>query len=410
MIAEIPDFRRSLKFVISKSNANKNVKSNCLFGWNLDRIIFQLVSNSYIKNEIHESDNSFDKYFMSFYNDLLYNKNSMNFAGVSGVVWATNYLLKKKCILNPKYSISEDFAKTILECAIKMQEDNIYDLFSGSIGNVMTFTSVVNDFNDDNTKHILDYLTILEKSADYDNSSDGLKWISYHLTRKEKIYNLGLSHGNASVIAILCKFIETINNEVIQKKTKSMLLKSINYMLSNEIDYSKYNCHFPNYSVEYYKGKIARSRLAWCYGDLGIAYTLLRASKCLNDNKLYDKSIRILIDASNRTDYTYNSIYNPWFCHGTAGNAHIFRKTYELTRESIFRNSANFWINETIKMIENDYEDYVFIKVPSLKKDFFLNIEKDSNSILEGYPGIGLVLLGFLYNDDCEWDECFLLS
>lgn len=285
-------------------------------------------------------------------------------------------------------------------------------MFSGSVGNVNAVSSIANELDKTQEKLLIEYLKILENTADFELSCDGYKWKSYNFLTKEYVYNLSLSHGIMSIVALLCKILEKYSSNLETKEySERIIRKSINYILSNEIDFEKYKSHFPNLSIDYYNNKrLFGSRLAWCYGDLGIAYTLLRAAIVLDDKILLNKSITILLDCAKRISYIENNIFDPWFCHGTSGIAYIFKKSFEKTNIEDFNISANFWLSETINMLSINYKDYIFDKHPNLKKDFFKD-KKYSNSIIEGYTGIAMVLRSFLSAEqDCKWEQFFLLN
>ena len=103
------------------------------------------------------------------------------------------------------------------------------------------------------------------------------------------VYNLSLSHGMASIVAILSKILARgINKE----KTEKLLRGVINYILSNQFDIKNSLSYFPN-SISLEGDKGPQSRLAWCYGDLGVSLALWNASKVLADNQLEQKVIEI---------------------------------------------------------------------------------------------------------------------
>jgi hypothetical protein len=145
--------------------------------------------------------------------------------------------------------------------------------------------SIIKKIDKEQEKLLIEYLKKLEKTAEVEKSCDGYKWKTYNLSIKEHVYNLSLSHGIASIVALLCKILEKCSSNLEVKENAELIIrKAINYILSNEIDFEKYKSHFPNISVDYYNDKqIYGSRLAWCYGDLGIAYILLRAALVLDD-------------------------------------------------------------------------------------------------------------------------------
>lgn len=69
-----------------------------------------------------------------------------------------------------------------------------------------------------------------------------------------------------------------------------------------------------------------------------------------------------------------------------------------------FHETADYWINKTLKMCCSD-------KYPAGYG--YWNGEKGYASeygILDGIAGIGLSLLSFVSNDMIDWDDCLLIS
>ena len=63
------------------------------------------------------------------------------------------------------------------------------------------------------------------------------------------------------------------NAGVMQHEIEELVAGTIGYILSQEIDRSKYGSCFPSQSLEN-GDEIHRSRLGGCYGDLGVAAAL----------------------------------------------------------------------------------------------------------------------------------------
>lgn len=400
----------AIKKVESQIKQLPDGKNLLLFSGYLDKIYYNLLFD----NKIKDKELVFTNYFIKFYSEIPKGQMAFNLAEIVGVFWISNLLYEKKIITNEKFRVDNSILKPVLETAIKMQENNLYDLFSASVGNVNAVLSIAKELDKEQEKLLIEYLKILEKTAEQEEHCDGYKWQSYNFLTKEYTYNLGLSHGITSIVALLCKILEKCSfNQEIKEHSEKIMRKAINYILYNEIDFEKYNSHFPNHSIDYYNDKLYGSRLAWCYGDLGIAYTLLRAALVLDDKILLNKSTSILLDCTKRIDYAKNYIFDPWFCHGTSGIAYIFKKTFEKTNITEFNVSANFWLSETINILKTNIIDYIHNKHPDHKKDDLINKlahKLKSTNMIEGYTGIAMVLRSFLNTDNCEWEEFFLLN
>lgn len=180
-----------------------------------------------------------------------------------------------------------------------------------------------------------------------------------------------------------------------------LLVPTINYIL-DQITFKEGNLsYFPTYSKEH--DSTLSSRLGWCYGDLGIAYILWKASLILKDVELERKSIKILQHNSFRRDLHLNIINDAGLCHGSSGIAYIFHKLYLSTKNPAFLDASKYWLDITLRM--NNYPSS-FGGFKEYRQDIGYI---DSAGFLTGSAGIGLVLLSFMDITSTRWDKCLLL-
>jgi hypothetical protein len=74
------------------------------------------------------------------------------------------------------------------------------------------------------------------------------------------------------------------------------------------------------------------------------------------------------------------------------------------TRLPEFKNAADYWMNETLKMAK--FEDGLAGYKVWYGEQGWLN----EYCLLEGIAGIGLALMTYYYEVEPIWDECLLLS
>lgn len=215
-------------------------------------------------------------------------------------------------------------------------------------------------------------------------------------------YNISLSHGMSAIVMVLiCIYSHKCYNN---KKIKLLIENAVAYILSQEIDVKKYGSFFPYDSIEKLE-KIRGSRMAWCYGDLGVGITLFRSGMIMNRQDWIDKALDVLLfAANNRRDLESNLVVDACLCHGTAGIGQIFYRMWWNTRIPDFKDASDYWFNETLNM--SKFEDGLAgFKFFSVGYGFIPNY-----SLLEGIAGIGLALTTYSYNIEPVWDECLLLS
>jgi hypothetical protein len=208
----------------------------------------------------------------------------------------------------------------------------------------------------------------------------------------------------ASIAAILSKLykIDGINED----KTETLLRGTVKYILAQEIDKYKYGSYFSNYALES-TPTITKSRLAWCYGDLGIASALYQAGIALKEKTWINKALDIILfAATQRRNLKDNYVIDAGLCHGTTGIGHIFYRMWWNTKMPEFKDAANYWFNQTLTMITSK-DGLSNFKIYDMQNEKLLITHY---GLLGGVSGLGLALLTYYYGEEPEWDECLLLS
>ena len=320
--------------------------------------------------------------------------------GISGFGWLCEHLRKLGVMDEKDIAFLDDLDHFLYNRMMLEIIGGNYDYLHGALGVATYFLSRF----DKREVHVYlnELLTELEKLG-VACENDAIKWISVidHETG-EKGYNISLSHGMSSISAFLIKLYK-LNFE--PERVSSLLTCTLIYIL-DQITYTENSIsYFPAFSKENSKG-INYSRLGWCYGDLGIACTLLRAAVLLKNEKWEKLAIRILLHNCNRRDLRENAIKDAGLCHGSAGIAHIFWNLYLNTQLEKFRETTDYWLGITMQMAK--YTDGIagFKAWQPEKYGGFINTE----TLLCGIAGIGLALLSNLKSGNMSWDECLLLS
>lgn len=250
--------------------------------------------------------------------------------------------------------------------------------------------------------HLDDFIRILYKKREKNNGQ--VKWLSNMNITGRYEYNIGMAHGMSSIVIFLCQAISTgINREICEE----LLDQTVRYILAQEIDHLQYGSYFPTTSIESQYPDLQKSRLGWCYGDLGVATALWRAGKTMEKEYWKKKALEIFEFNTTRTALESNNVMDAVICHGTAGIAQIFRRMHLETGNQKFLDTSTYWIQETLKMAK--WEDGVAGYKCWLGKDY--GGWGKSYSFLEGIAGIGLALLAAIGEESfSDWDEIILLS
>jgi lantibiotic modifying enzyme len=327
-------------------------------------------------------------------------------SGLAGIGWLYEYLSQRKIMDADTNLLLEDFDLYLENRLRYFITIHSYDFLHGGVGIALyfakrvakkaTLVSVLNQF-----------LENLEKTS-IQQDDKTIKWISV-LGEQDKQpqlgYNISLSHGMASIVAILAKLypIDGIDKE----KAEELLRGVVSYILAQEIDKEQYGSYFSGFALES-TPTIAKSRLAWCYGDLGIAVALYQAGIALKENSWINKSLEILhYAAKHRKTLVDNFVKDAGLCHGTAGIGHIFYRMWWNTKIPEFKEAADYWFDQTLKMATFP-DGLAGFKALHIIDDKSLWI--NCYEFLMGISGICLAMLTYYYELEPEWDECLLLS
>jgi len=155
------------------------------------------------------------------------------------------------------------------------------------------------------------------------------------------------------------------------------------------------------------------SRLAWCYGDLGIAAALLVAARATAEPAWEREALEIARTCARRPEETAG-VVDAGFCHGAAGNAHIFNRLFQATGDLQFAEASRFWFARTLALRRPGEGVAGFVSwepgdsgAPGGKgSDKWL----DDPSLIGGAAGIGLALLAAASPVEPGWDRLFLVS
>ena len=331
--------------------------------------------------------------------DFIFSTHSSYCSGYAGICWLIRFLTNEGIVeISDTDKYLNEMDKIIHQIMLLYLKENNFDLdfLHGGLGIAYYFST---QYNKNGEVAIKDFFSTLDEKKISD--SDGsVKWKTIVHNGEEKFwaYNLGLSHGMAGIVAYLQKVIESHNNEM---DSREFLLKTTQFYKKNTNPPTFRSVFSPWIPIE--KHEYIESRLAWCYGDLGICPVLYKAGMLLNDSELAALAINTLVKSCNRRNHFLDSVADACICHGTSGISHIYNRMYQLTNLSVFKNSALYWLDETLKMGNNDNQ---------LAGYSFLHSGEYASSIdlLTGISGVGLSLLASIDSVEPKWDECLMLS
>ena len=322
--------------------------------------------------------------------------------GLAGIGWALEHLEQKGYTKHNTNILLEDFDLVLSHALDFEMKNGNYDFLHGALGIALYFINRIQ--KNESLLPILQRFIVQLNELGETQSTNSIKWISaINLEKQKMAYNISLSHGMSSIAVILSKLYAI--KGIDQVMAKNLLQGCINYILEQEIDKTKYGTYFPSYAIESME-RLQGSRLAWCYGDLGIAMALWQAGVALKNKTWENKALEILLFAAEkRRNLEQNYVKDAALCHGTAGIAHVFYRAWWNTRLPEFKNATEYWFEQTLKMATFT-DGLAGYKTWYGEKKGWVNIY----GLVEGIAGIGLALMTYYYEVEPTWDECLLLS
>lgn len=378
------------KFLLDKNDNSIGLYSGC-FG--------ALLFLYYYSKYYGDSKSSFlldactDK-MLKYASDNIYTHTFCN--GLAGLLYLFSHL-RENDLLQIDFDDNQLYSDNlIIDLMLKDLNKGLYDFMHGGLGPAFYMLKISNKVV---VKEVVD---LLYDMAEKDSYTGVFKW--RYLLDKNSVckYNISLSHGISSIIIFIVRVMKLCPN-IERNKCEKMLSGAVNYIKSQEIDVSKYGSFYPAQSIFYSPELQLKSRLAWCYGDLGVAYALWLAGEVLNDQDVTAKALKVLLYSTKRITVNDTYIIDSCICHGSSGVALIFRHLYLKTGIFDFYKAMNYWINKTLQfaVFPNGLSGFMTYNSNNYCCDY---------SLLTGISGVGLVFLSYLENDNQPWDELFLLS
>ena len=329
-------------------------------------------------------------------------------SGISGFGWTIDHLVQENLINIDTDGLLSDFNDKIFQIMMENLNVSHYEFLYGASGYAYYFINRHRTTSNKNTKkryqqYLEEYVKSLEQVI-LVGEGKRLKFL-FDKNIKETGVNLGVSHGIGGVIGILIELINTNISVALSKK----ILNNICDFYLNVLSYktiNKSNSKFPIFFAPENDKTIYNNRLAWCYGDLGVAFHLLKASKLLNNSPLKSSILNILAESSNRKSFEETLVRDAGICHGAFGNSIIYAELSKSCVNLSFDMTSKFWFKEGIKM-KSFSDGYAGFKQWNGAQQCWIK----HLSLLEGISGIGLSIMSLANGKEfSRWSKCLLIN
>jgi hypothetical protein len=210
-------------------------------------------------------------------------------------------------------------------------------------------------------------------------------------------WNVGLAHGVPGVVAVLAGMLDAA---IQADRTREVLAGAVRWLLAQRLE----GCPaFPS-MVDGAAGQNP-SRLAWCYGDPGIAIALYRAGVALGDAAVVGAALDIARRAAEMPRQG-SGVVDAGICHGAAGLAHIFNRLHQATGEELFADAARRWLATTLDLRRPGEPVAGFAAWQAVPEPHW----SPTPGLLSGAAGVGAVFAAAIHDLEPVWDSCLLLD
>lgn len=325
------------------------------------------------------------------------------YAGFAGVAWVTEHLQGKLFEPDEEEDPNDEIDAALIDYLGQSPWPDEYDVVNGLVGfGVYALERLPRKTAAECLKRVVDRL---DETAE--PGPMGVTWLSApgdlppHQREQSPRghYNLGVAHGVPGVIALLG---EACGAGVAREKARALLDGAVSWLLAQKLPSDAGSC-FP-----YWVGpdvEPAASRSAWCYGDPGIAVTLLHAARCVGEPVWEREAIEIgRLAAKRPLDET--GVVDAGLCHGAAGLGHIFNRMYQATGDPLLGATACSWVEHTLRL-RRPHQGIAGFSAWMAAADGEGGWVSDP-CFLTGAAGVGLALLAATAPIEPAWDRVLL--
>ncbi len=329
---------------------------------------------------------------------------SMLASGFTGIAWLIKHFINLGIFSTDTDDLLDDIDRYVAQSLERDFHKNDYDLFYGYMGKAVYFLE--REHRNNCTLYYQQIVAQVLRSVE--QGKHGYYWKANNDLPE---INLGLAHGSPGVL----KFLAGATSHIKYTEEIQIIIAGATRWLLRQRNPPGNISFFPN-STSTTPLSVIDSRLAWCYGDLGIALTLVKVNKLLQDEQVrlfIDELLQALSQRSFETAFLkYDEILNCYdncFCHGASGIAYLFHKLYRETNdEGIYRKYlewAEIAVQNTAAMLAN---------LGNIEKRKEVINDKlvtwEDYTLIHGLAGAGLVLISLMNPQLSAWDSIFLLD
>lgn len=334
-------------------------------------------------------------------------KSTHLYGGVAGIAWTAEHLQRRIPGLGEE-DLNEEVDEVLERLlAVELWRQS-YDLISGLVGyGVYACERIHRPSGRRIFARVLAHLDQIKTARD-----GGWAWHTdprllpswQREDHPDGYFNLGVAHGVPGVIAFLG---HAMTQGLEPERTKKLITGAVQWLMAQQEQLESLNSFAP---LAYSLAPLpAPSRVAWCYGDLGLSVALLSAARSLQCMEWEQDALRIALKAAARQS-SASGVIDGGLCHGSAGNTHLFNRLWQATGEEVFREASVHWLRRTLAFQTPGVGIAGFRAWSGATPGSLEPSWCDAAGFLEGAAGIGLSLLSAIYPVEPCWDRLLLAS
>lgn len=334
------------------------------------------------------------------------------YTGFPGVGWVSEHLTGRLFEADDEDDGNEDVDRALLTYLEHTPWDRDYDLIQGLVGlGVYALERLHRPTGVACLERVVAQLSDLARER-----PDGIAWhtapelLPEHQRRNfpEGYDNLGVAHGIPGALPVLAGAAAA---GVAEERSRELLEGAVAFLLANRID-PEGGVHFP-YQVADTGEARTGSRLAWCYGDPGVAAALSSAARRVGRDDWDREARQIAVDAARRPK-DEGGVQDAGICHGAVGLGLLFQRLHHRYGDEALAEASRHWYGWALDFRHEDHGG-----VPGFggypyygphPEDMEQLVWREDVGFLTGAAGVGLGLLAAITDIEPAWDRLLAVS